>query len=269
MNINNQIIIIRNEILSGTFDSDGYSHCKFIFENCKFVNFDFDSSQNAVELLEGNVFYENIKWNPSQIKIKKDINCTNLETISISANKVEIEPNLQIRSNNGISIYANDLQLKEIKLSSSIIDIQSTYGITTLKNCKILTEQGCKITNTQGGLELTNCKIKNKNANLKDDGKKINGVIIQCFYQNGILKMDKTKIGTNLLEIYHPNKVYINDVSILKEHENGRLSLHGNKTICYNYIESNLELSKFLKTTIEKRTTEHTSKIKQLLKLIS
>lgn len=270
MNIHNQAILIRDEILSGTFDSDGYQHCKFIFDNCKFVNFDFDSSCNAVELSKGNVFYENVHFNALALKIKSEINCVNLNVLSLSGEKVEIMPELSITAYNGISIYSRqNLNLSKMHLSSSVIDIQSTYGTTRLNACKIYAEQGCKITNTQGNLEMMQCKIHIPKASLDDDGKKISGVILQCFSQNGILKLDKVKIKTDVLEIYHPSRIYNENVVLIKETDTGRLSIHGNKTICYHYIEPELELSKFLKNTVELKSTNQTSKIKQLLKFIS
>lgn len=248
-------IIIRNETLFGSFPANDYENCTLVFKNCTFIDFEFFSRRNCIELQAGNQFCESVLLDAKKVIMKDGINTENLTSLCINGGYFKMPEGAELSALSDLSISSDIQSLKKNKLVSlSSLTLQSSYGTTVYQGCKIVGKYGVKISALKGDLRIENCEIEVTDAKTRGilDDEHLNGVYLSCYGSNSHMHLVGDKLKTDVLECTHPNYMVVRNTGLYKIGEYGRF-LSRNQEIpghilSQNYLEEETLLDEFYPT---------------------
>lgn len=252
-------IAICNETLFGNFPANDYENCTIIFKNCTFIDFQFFSRANSIELHAGNTFCESILLDATKVIMKESINTENLTSLSINGGYFKMPEGAQLRALSDLSISSDIQSFKKNHLESlSSVMLQSSYGTTVYQDCEFIGKHGVKISALKGDLKIENCLIEATASRVDNqDENCLNGIYLSCYGSRSHMYLVDDIVKTDVLECTHPNYMVVRNTELYKIGEYGRF-LSRNQEIpghilSQNYLEEETSLDEFYPTIEAKK----------------
>ncbi len=255
-------IIVHDETLFGTFQMTDYEHCTFLFKNCTLMNFKFHSRTNTIELLSENKFCESIYLDAPKVTFRENVDTSNLTSLSINGGCFKMLEGTTLKALGRISITSDVQSFQKNKLESlSSLTLQSTYGTTSYENSELIGKTGIKISTLHGNLRINNCKLVALESKMKEvEQESINGVYLACYGTNTHMRLTRSTITSDVLEIIHPNEIEVEETELYKQGEYGRFFSQNQEnpkqTRTHNYIDQQTDLGQFYQSEPEKNKTK-------------
>lgn len=262
-----KIFIIPDDTIFGMFPTEDYEYCTFIFKNCTFVNFEFCSRMNSIEIVDCK-FCEKVKLDARNVVIKESLDTNNLESLSINGKYFRMPEGTKITASKEISIASDIQSLKNNTIEGAdSLTLQSTEGTTTYQNCHFKAKYGIKISMLKGNLKLENSEVEVTDSNVKEhEDNHMNGISIACYGKGTHMYLLNNNIKTDVLNVNHPNYIVVKNTELYKVGEHGRFlsrnQEHFEQLISHSYIDYQTVLDSFYKS--EQKEKVNQSKILQL-----
>lgn len=243
-------IVIQNDTLIGTFLTDHYQNCTFVFRNCTFLNFEFHSRKNAIEFSSENRFCEKMVLEASKVVIKSPINTENLDSLFITGNLFKMSEGTNLKATGEVSIMVDLVSLQRNKIESLFSLTLQSKQETLYRNCVFSGKNGMKISTLCGNMRIENTELKVTDAKVKEvEEERINGLYLSCYGVDTSMYLLGNTIKTDVLEIIHPNHMIVQNTELEKIREYGRFLSrnheHQAQIISYSYIEPEIKLDHF------------------------